>query len=793
MAETNLYKLLSGLYTAASNINTKVGNKNNNNGSAFEQLTALSTAVDGKFTPRLANGTSGLVYSANGGDVNIAAGVITLKNGVVDTAELKNGAVTADKLASTVSSQIGHGETAYGKVSGDEGDWHKHGNLTTLNGIGDTDITHWNDAYAKEHTHANSGVLDGITSTKIAAWDAASTANHSHTNKTVLDGITSAKVADWDKAATSAHFHTNKAVLDGITAAKITAWDNGAKISGVTLEKLTTPTAGYAASYQLKVNGSTTNIPTIDIVKDQFIKSATFGWSTAADSTGAGWTTTKSSTAKYPCIKIEVYTNANGVSTDDTAATPIYVPLADVFQEYVGGANVKVDGNVISLSGTIPDGNIASATSWNTAATRAADWNTSKATVVKTSAATTFKDGTVVLGTGSSQTVKNSEYTIATGSANFGANTLATAPAITGYIAAQGFQKSASMGSYVTGANLDLDTIVMGAGGTAVKKGVKIVSTSGDINTAASGAMVPTAGAVSSYVANKTTGMVTGTGLTADKLVAGNNGGAVKITSIATGDVVTAAANLTSGKLVVAAGNSKAIAGTSYGVNTASGSVGAANQISTDDALTGYFASKNADFVSASADLTKDQIILGNDAKTVRKSGLTVGTTSGSIGTASTASATIPRSDAVSSYVAGKTANMVTAGANLTNNNLIVGNGSKGVTATSIAAANVVTASNALADNDIVLGAGANKTIKKSGYSITSGAADVTSGATDKVPTASAVKSYIDGQDDAAKNYLLNGDAATSGGVTEWAGGDTTVGSLAELNAKVNALLTSIK
>lgn len=772
MAETNLYKLLSGLYTAASNINTKVGNKNDQNGSAFEQLTALSTAVNGKFTPRLANGTSGLVYSATPGDVNIAAGVITLKDKVVGTAELAPGAVTADKLASTVSSQIGHGETAYGKVSG-SGEWHSHTNKTTLDGIVDNDITHWNDAYAKEHTHANSGVLDGITTGKIAAWDAASTANHSH---------------------------TNKAVLDGITSDKVTAWDNGAKISGVTLEKLSTPTPGYAASYQLKVNGSTTNIPTIDIVKDQFIKSAKFGWSTVKTSAGTDWVESKPPTGTYyPCIKIEVWTNNNGdTSTSDTKATVIYVPLADVFQEYVGGANIKVDGNVIAISGTIPNENIASASSWNTAATQASNWASTSGSVVKTSD-NLVKDH-IVLGNNNNKTVKSSDYTVVSASANFGTNTLATAPAITGYIAAQGFQKSASMGSFVTAAaNLEAETIVMGAGGKAVASGKKIVSTSGDIAATSGAAMIPTAGAVSSYVASKTTNMVTGTGLTADKLVAGNNNGAVKITSIATGDVVTAGANLTSGKLVVAAGNNKALSGTSYGVNTASGSVGAANQISTDDALTGYIASKNASFVSASADLTKDQIILGNDAKTVRKSGLTVGTTSGAISTGTTASATIPRSDAVSSYVANKTANMVT-GSSLAAGNLVIGNGDGKVKNSGIASENVVTntTGNATKAECIIVAAAANKTVKATAYTInTTTTSDGITDTANQIPNVQAVKAYTDAKATTAtsdaKNYLLNGDAATSGGVTEWAGDDTTVGSLAELNKKVNALLTSIK
>lgn len=121
--------------------------------------------------------------------------------------------------------------------------------------------------------------------------------------------------------------------------------------SGLKIKKLDTATEGYAASYQLvdatgaAIGGDSA---TIDIVKDQFIKSATFGWSTATDSTGAGWTETKSATAKFPCIKIDVYVNKNGVSTDDTEVKSLYIPLADVFQEYEGHNGVATSGNVIS-------------------------------------------------------------------------------------------------------------------------------------------------------------------------------------------------------------------------------------------------------------------------------------------------------------------------------------------------------------------------------------------------------------------------------------------------------------
>ena len=126
---------------------------------------------------------------------------------------------------------------------------------------------------------------------------------------------------------------------------------NDAKLaSGLKIVKRTTTTEGYAASYTLadKDGNEIADAGIIDIVKDQFIKSATFGWSTAKDSTGAGWTETKSTTAKFPCIKIDVYVNKNGVSTDDTEVKSLYIPLADVFQEYVGSNGVATEGNVIS-------------------------------------------------------------------------------------------------------------------------------------------------------------------------------------------------------------------------------------------------------------------------------------------------------------------------------------------------------------------------------------------------------------------------------------------------------------
>ena len=676
MAETNLYKLLSGLYTAASNINTKVGNKNSQNGTAFEQLTALSTAVNGKFTPRLANGTSGLVYSADGGDVTISQGVITLKNGVVDTVELANSSVetakiadknvTSAKLEDNLNTKIGHGETAYGKVSGTNGEWHKHTNMAVLSGISSTNVSNWNDANSKKHTHANLSTLSGIGQEDITRWDAAANANHTHGNLSVLSGI-----KDTD----------------------ITNWNNGALVSAVVLEKTTT-TTGYAATYQLKVNG-TAQTTKIDIVKDQFIKSATFGWANDKTSNPSSWSATKpSSGTSYPCIKIEVWTNVDGnTGSSDTTATTIYVPLADVFQEYVGGSGIKVDGNTISLSGipsnisitssqlpTIPSSKLENGSTYQTAVNQAKNWSDTSGTVVKTSSASVnLATDHIVLGNNNNKTVKSSDYTVVSASADFGANTLATAPAITGYIAAQNFQ--AANDNFVTAAaDLTDDTIVLGTGTRGIKASTaKIATASGAIGSTASGAMVPTAGAVSSYVANKTTGMVTGSSLAAGNLVIGDGDGKVKNSGIASGNVVTAAANLPSA-------------------------------------------------------------------------------------------------------------------------NLIVGNGTKGIASSNILTANVVTNSTADATvvEGIIVAAAKNKSVKATAYTINT--TTTSGGITDtanQIPNVQAVKAYTDAvagnATGDAKNYLLNGNAGTSTGVTEWAGGDTTVGSLAELNKKVNDLLTSIK
>lgn len=143
--------------------------------------------------------------------------------------------------------------------------------------------------------------------------------------------------------------------VDGATIVLSGSGDAAKLATGLKIKKLATATTGYAASYQLvDSKGTAISGDTIDIVKDQFIKSAAFGWSTVDTSDVTEWTPTKSSTAKFPCIKIEVWTNIDG--TDDASSqgsvSTIFVPLNDVFTEYTATNGVAITNDSV-ISGVV--------------------------------------------------------------------------------------------------------------------------------------------------------------------------------------------------------------------------------------------------------------------------------------------------------------------------------------------------------------------------------------------------------------------------------------------------------
>ena len=132
---------------------------------------------------------------------------------------------------------------------------------------------------------------------------------------------------------------------------------------------------GYAASYQLQyLNHSYTSgaqgndgkeyLPvdgdTINIVKDQFIKNATFGWSTIAnDTTAANWSANGgvNTDHPYPTIKLEIWTNTDGnlsssSTNENEGVTVIGIPLNDVFKDKTAGNGIdatQLASNVIAV------------------------------------------------------------------------------------------------------------------------------------------------------------------------------------------------------------------------------------------------------------------------------------------------------------------------------------------------------------------------------------------------------------------------------------------------------------
>lgn len=141
---------------------------------------------------------------------------------------------------------------------------------------------------------------------------------------------------------------------------------------GYKLVKRTTAESGYAATYDLQISDSTGTYTTvtgsdpINIVKDQFLKSATMVWGTSAtlsDNVVVGESTSKTDTAKYPFLKMVMYTNDNGVGADDTLTTTVYIPVDELFHDYTVAANATEVQLAISgtneLSASIVTGSIA--------------------------------------------------------------------------------------------------------------------------------------------------------------------------------------------------------------------------------------------------------------------------------------------------------------------------------------------------------------------------------------------------------------------------------------------------
>lgn len=108
------------------------------------------------------------------------------------------------------------------KVSTLESAFHTHDNKAELDKIVDGDKAKWDTHVANADIH--------VTAEQKTTWSAKQDAL---ANANVLSAITSTQVSNWDDAFAKAHEHTNKTVLDGITADKVAAWDGAVSAAGV--------------------------------------------------------------------------------------------------------------------------------------------------------------------------------------------------------------------------------------------------------------------------------------------------------------------------------------------------------------------------------------------------------------------------------------------------------------------------------------------------------------------------------------------------------------------------------
>lgn len=235
-------------------------------------------------------------------------------------------------------------------------------------------------------TLANNGSLLTVSNNQIDATGLTDFVGTAQANKVVMtDG---SKHLAYEKSlttsiadeATDASIPTEKAVkayVDGkavsVTAGNGIAIDNSTptspKISADIKIVATTTAEGYAASYKLMLRNPAVidagaegaweeaTGDTINIVKDQFLKTGSLVYGTFATLNGSGKvdgeSTTKTETAKYPFIKLVLNVNTDGdAGNDTTVEAPIYIPVNDLFRDKTAGNGIdstELDKNVIQV------------------------------------------------------------------------------------------------------------------------------------------------------------------------------------------------------------------------------------------------------------------------------------------------------------------------------------------------------------------------------------------------------------------------------------------------------------
>ena len=233
-------------------------------------------------------------------------------------------------------------------------------------------------------TLVHNGTLLTVSNNQIDATGLTTFVGTAQANKVVMtDGsnnLAYEKDVVTSITADSANIPTEgavKAYVDGkavgVKAGNGIAIDNSTptspKISAnIKIVAATTAVEGYAASYDLMLRNpdvAEDNAEgawvkagqSINIVKDQFLKTGSLVYGTSATLNGSGAvdgeSTTKTPTAKYPFIKLVLNVNTNGNAADEqsTVAT-IYIPVNDLFHDKTAGNGIdstELDKNKIQV------------------------------------------------------------------------------------------------------------------------------------------------------------------------------------------------------------------------------------------------------------------------------------------------------------------------------------------------------------------------------------------------------------------------------------------------------------
>lgn len=157
-------------------------------------------------------------------------------------------------------------------------------------------------------------------------------------NTTIEDETTARAAADDFLSGVLSGFDTVGAVSSAIHNLEATA---------ATYELSSTGNLAYALV--MKKDGKNTVVGSLNIPEDQFLSAAVFGYSTANDSTGANWTSTKPDEGDaYPTLKLSFKVDSN----DETISPvqDVYVPLHDLVDNYFAGNGLEINDDTNTFS-----------------------------------------------------------------------------------------------------------------------------------------------------------------------------------------------------------------------------------------------------------------------------------------------------------------------------------------------------------------------------------------------------------------------------------------------------------